>query len=287
MRTRNLKPGFFKNEDLAELPFGARILFEGLWCFSDREGRFEWRPKKIKAEIFPYDNVKIEALLKTLLEKKFILHYSVDGVQYGYIPTFLEHQHTFFHEAKSIIPPPNTKNIQENQCLDIALTCLAPGTNMLVPRLNTRDLITTKDLNTRDLITTKDLKEKDNKKDNKEKEIYKEKESKPDLIPFFEIISYLNQKTKKHFSHKTKAYRGHIKARWNEGKRLDDFKRVVDVKFEKWGTDQKMIDYLRPETLFGTKMDSYLNEGGPILETSTDKLIYEMKKEREERDEHS
>ena len=286
MRTRNLKPGFFKNEDLAELPFGARILFEGLWCFSDREGRFEWRPKKIKAEIFPYDNVKIEALLKTLLEKKFILHYSVDGVQYGYIPTFLEHQHPFFHEAKSIIPPPNTKNIQENQCLDMAVPGSSHGSAMALPCLAPYRLIT-KDLkDTKDLIT-KDLKEKDNK----EKEIYKEKEnilsSKPDLIPFFEIISYLNQKTKKHFSHKTKAYRGHIKARWNEGKRLDDFKRVVDVKFEKWGTDQKMIDYLRPETLFGTKMDSYLNEGGPILETSTDKLIYEMKKEREERDEHS
>ena len=282
MRTRNLKPGFFKNEDLAELPFGARILFEGLWCFSDREGRFEWRPKKIKAEIFPYDNVKIEALLKTLLEKKFILHYSVDGVQYGYIPTFLEHQHPFLHEAKSIIPPPNTKNIQGNQCLDMVVPGSCHGSDMALPCSSPYRLITGS------LITSlKDLKEEEEEEEEEEEKKENILSGKPDLIPFFKIISYLNQKTKKHFSHKTKVYRGHIKARWNEGKRLDDFKRVVDVKFEKWGTDQKMIDYLRPETLFGTKMDSYLNEGGPILETSTDKLIYEMKKEREERDEHS
>jgi uncharacterized phage protein (TIGR02220 family) len=35
---------------------------------------------------------------------------------------------------------------------------------------------------------------------------------------------------------------------------------VVDIKFEKWGSDPKMVDFLRPETLFGTKMESYLNE---------------------------
>ena len=51
MRARNLKPGFFQNEYLADLPPLARILFCGLWCSADRNGRLEYRPKKIKAEI--------------------------------------------------------------------------------------------------------------------------------------------------------------------------------------------------------------------------------------------
>lgn len=86
---------------------------------------------------------------------------------------------------------------------------------------------------------------------------------KPDLIPSEEIISYLNQVTRKHFSIRAETHQKHIKARWNEGKREEDFKKVVDIKFAKWGSDPKMIDYLRPETLFGTKMDSYLNEDMP------------------------
>jgi len=81
-----------------------------------------------------------------------------------------------------------------------------------------------------------------------------------DRIPFTEILNYLNQKTGKHFRYKTKTYRSFIQARWNEGMRLEDFHKVIDSKFERWGSDPEMIDYLRPQTLFGTKMDSYLNE---------------------------
>jgi uncharacterized phage protein (TIGR02220 family) len=92
---------------------------------------------------------------------------------------------------------------------------------------------------------------------NKEKNILS---CKHDSIPFSEIISYLNQRTGKNFSPKARESKQHIRARWNEGRRLDDFKKVVDIKWEKWGTDEKMVDYLRPQTLFGTKMESYLQE---------------------------
>jgi len=81
-----------------------------------------------------------------------------------------------------------------------------------------------------------------------------------DPPPFEEIIKYLNLKTGKNFSFKTKTNQKTIKARWKEGKRFNDFKKVIDIKFSKWATDEKMMDFLRPETLFGPKMDSYLNE---------------------------
>jgi hypothetical protein len=107
MRSRNLKPGFFKNEKLAELPFEARLLFAGLWCMADRNGRLEDRPKRIKAEIFPYDSVSIEKLLNVITLHDFTLHYEGNGKNYIQIINFEKHQNPHPHEAKSIIPPCN------------------------------------------------------------------------------------------------------------------------------------------------------------------------------------
>ena len=107
MRARNLKPGFFKNEDLAELPPLVRILFAGLWGMADREGRLEDRPRRIKAEVLPYDTCDIEAMLDQLSsdDDPFIVRYSVDGRSYIWIPTFLDHQAPHYKEKPSEIPP--------------------------------------------------------------------------------------------------------------------------------------------------------------------------------------
>ncbi len=75
-----------------------------------------------------------------------------------------------------------------------------------------------------------------------------------------EVISYLNKKTGKSFSPKTKDTVIRINARIKEGRTVDDFQRVVDIKCDKWLSDPKMIDFLRPETLFGSKFEAYLNE---------------------------
>jgi len=106
MRARNIKPGFFKNDSLAECSPMARLLFIGLWCMADREGRMELRPKKIKAEIFPYENCKIEALLEELRKYSFIIVFSYEGQNYLEIPTFTEHQNCHMKEAESTIPAP-------------------------------------------------------------------------------------------------------------------------------------------------------------------------------------
>ena len=76
MRSRNIKPGFFKNEVLVQLPFEQRLLFIGLWTVADRAGRFEDRPTKIKMELFPADNVDVDAGLQALHDNGFILRYS-------------------------------------------------------------------------------------------------------------------------------------------------------------------------------------------------------------------
>jgi uncharacterized phage protein (TIGR02220 family) len=79
------------------------------------------------------------------------------------------------------------------------------------------------------------------------------------LIPFGDIVTYLNEQTGRNFKATSKATQSHITARWREGWRLEDFKKVISCKAKAWILDPKMNEYLRPETLFGTKFESYLN----------------------------
>jgi len=94
------------------------------------------------------------------------------------------------------------------------------------------------------------------------------KSPKNQSIPFDEIIDRLNQKTGKGFRSDSKNTKNYIKARWNQGFSLTDFFTVIDKKVVKWGADPKMVDYLRPETLFGHKFESYLNESGEPVSSS-------------------
>ena len=78
--------------------------------------------------------------------------------------------------------------------------------------------------------------------------------------PYKEIIDYLNDKTGRNYKHIAKINQRVIKARMNEGYTLKDFKTVIDKKSDEWNNDEQMREYLRPETLFSTKFDRYLNE---------------------------
>ena len=124
MRARNIKPGFYKNEILAECHPLSRILFSGLWCLADRSGRLEDRPKRIKADVLPYDNCDINKLLNELASKNdsdgkpaFIIRYSVGGSNYIQILHFLGHQNPHVREPESSIPEPDKNS---------ACTVLAP-----------------------------------------------------------------------------------------------------------------------------------------------------------------
>ncbi|MEC5422086.1 conserved phage C-terminal domain-containing protein [Virgibacillus sp. C22-A2] len=81
-------------------------------------------------------------------------------------------------------------------------------------------------------------------------------------IPYVEIITYLNDIASKNYKSSTNKTKDLIKARWNEGFRVDDFKRVIDIKHDEWKDDQKMNKFIRPETLFSPKFEGYLNQEG-------------------------
>ena len=85
-------------------------------------------------------------------------------------------------------------------------------------------------------------------------------------IPYQEIIDYLNQLTGRNFKASTPETRTVIKARWNQHFVLADFQKVIENKTKEWLTDHKYSKYLRPQTLFGTKFESYLNEKHHPLE---------------------
>lgn len=80
-----------------------------------------------------------------------------------------------------------------------------------------------------------------------------------DAIPYAEIVAMLNDATGKAYRPTSEATRRLIRARWAEGYREPEFRRVVETMAEAWGNDPKMAAYLRPETLFGAKFEGYLN----------------------------
>jgi len=75
-----------------------------------------------------------------------------------------------------------------------------------------------------------------------------------------QVFEYLNQKTGKRYTGRSEAQRKFIIARLKEGYTVEEFKRVIDNKVAAWKHDEKMNQYLRPETLFGTKFETYLND---------------------------
>jgi len=104
-RARNIKPGFFLNDLLAEIDPLGRLLFAGLWTIADREGRLEDRPKKIKAAVLPYDDCDVDHLLNELSKRDFIIRYEVNGEKFIQIAKWEKHQNPHYKEVKSEIPP--------------------------------------------------------------------------------------------------------------------------------------------------------------------------------------
>lgn len=104
-RARNIKPGFYKNEELAECSVWARFIFPGLWMMADREGRLEDRPKRIKGELLAYDSQDVEPLLHELEQRGFIARYKADGKAIIQVAKFSQHQNPHHREAESRLPP--------------------------------------------------------------------------------------------------------------------------------------------------------------------------------------
>lgn len=110
-RIRQLKPDFHMDEEFWALMSAHPDMFldrafEGLWCHSDREGRFEWRPQMLKAKILPYWSGDFAVALELLANAGYVVSYEVDGRRYGWVRSFGKHQRPNSREPESSIPPP-------------------------------------------------------------------------------------------------------------------------------------------------------------------------------------
>jgi hypothetical protein len=107
LRARVIRPGIVTNEKLAALGAEATLLFERLWMLADREGRIEYRPERIRAELFPYwPDFPVQNLVEKLCESGFLLTYKVRATFCIFVQKFAAHQPIHPHEAKSTLPPP-------------------------------------------------------------------------------------------------------------------------------------------------------------------------------------
>ncbi|MDD2341577.1 MAG: hypothetical protein PHV54_01635 [Tolumonas sp.] len=103
-RARNIKPGFFANDELGECNPLTRLMFIGMWTMADKKGRMEDRPKRIKATTLPYDNADCDELLNELVKHGFIIRYSVGENGYIQIINWDKHQNPHVKESASEIP---------------------------------------------------------------------------------------------------------------------------------------------------------------------------------------
>jgi hypothetical protein len=105
-RARNIKPAFFTNDELSELSPLDRLAFIGMWTVADYRGCIEFKPKRLKVQILPYDDCDLEIIANNLDKSGFVRIYSVKGQRYIKILNFEKHQnpHKNEREAGSTIP---------------------------------------------------------------------------------------------------------------------------------------------------------------------------------------
>lgn len=230
-RIRTIKPDFFRHLTLYKLEIETslplRVAYSGLWTACDREGRFKWEAEILKLDCLPFDNVEFSRVLDTLWTRGFIEKYQVEGREYGYIPSWHDHQIINNRESESKLPEPNDFNIltREGRVLH---------------------------------VIQGEGKGKEGKG--------RERKGKEHIVELHEeIIKDLNEVLKTNYRSTTKDIQKLLQARLADNYTLDDFKAVHRNMFQAWSKDPKMRDFLRPHTLYTEKFQSYLNKRPPTL----------------------
>lgn len=103
-RIRTVKPDLLRHEGLQDMEKAypeARpmLVFIGLFTVCDRMGRFEWRPRHLHLDILPFLDFSMESTLALLEQADYLRRYTVDGKNYGFIPTWKKHQRITGKEA--------------------------------------------------------------------------------------------------------------------------------------------------------------------------------------------
>ena len=232
-----------------EMPMSARLLYYDLGMRADDDG-FVNSPRKILKMIGASNDD-----MGVLIMRKFLIPFESGVVVikhwkiHNYIQNDRYRETNYKNEKKQL-------SLDENKAYkSIDSACIHSGYNMY-----TQDSIGKGSID-ENSIDKNSIEQSSKEKDSIKKEILlmSPAQQEEGNIPYEEIVEYLNFKIQSHYKNTSKKTRSQIRARWNEGFRLEDFKRVIDLKVKEW-TGTVCERYLRPETLFGTKFEWYLNQ---------------------------
>lgn len=262
MGRRMISSKVVDTDNFLDLPATSQNLYFHLLMHADDDG-FLGNPKTITRSIGAHQDD-----LKLLIEKGYLFVFEDGAIAikdwfiHNYIPKDRYHETVYKEDKKKlevtetqqyrlVTRKPIVQDTESKQDVD----------NMDTPCIQDDNNVYTEDKLSKDKLS-KDNINKLSSSDN----VDPEPKQKSQKIPYEKIVDYLNRKTNSHYRPTSKATRRLIKARYNEGFTDIDFKTVIDKKCAEWLQDGNMVQYLRPETLFGTKFEAYLNqpETGPI-----------------------
>ena len=229
-----------------DMPLSSQALYFHLSMRADDDG-FNNNPKKVQRMIGASDDD-----LKLLVIKKFIIPFDngIIVIKHWKIHNYIQkdrYKETLYTKQKQqLIQEKNGVYELKSESLDT--DCIQDANKVYTEDKLSKDKLS-KDNNIDKLSSSES---------NSDPEL--EKKQKSQKIPYEKIVDYLNRKTNSHYRPTSKATRRLIKARYNEGFTDMDFKTVIDKKCAEWLQDGNMVQYLRPETLFGTKFEAYLNQ---------------------------
>lgn len=244
-RIRTIKPEFFTDEKLGECSTSARLLFVGTFCVADDQGNLERSSQQLKNQIFPQDSFSVEPLIQELLAQELLVEYEEDGKRFLHIKNFLRHQ-KIDRPSKPRLPLyEDSKRIREDstsarRVLDAEGKGKEgkgkEGTPPTPPEggapLSGDTPPTTKPTP----VTSTNTPET-----GLARRRYRNEASK--------ILVYLNQTTGRGF-HEVDANLEPIEGRLKEGATVVQCKSVIVAQWQAWRSDEKMHEYLRPQTLF-------------------------------------
>lgn len=257
MGRRMISSKVVDTDNFLDLPATSQNLYFHLLMHADDDG-FLGNPKTITRSIGAHQDD-----LKLLIEKGYLFVFEDGAIAikdwfiHNYIPKDRYHETVYKEDKKKlevtetqqyrlVTRKPIVQDTESKQVVDNMDTSCIQDDNKVYTEVKLSKDKLSKDNNINKLSSSENVDSEPKQKSQK--------------IPYEKIIDYLNRKTNSHYRPTSKATRRLIKARYNEGFTDADFKTVIDKKCTEWLQDANMAQYLRPETLFGTKFEAYLNQ---------------------------
>lgn len=262
---RMFSKSIIDSDAFLDMPTSTQNLYFHLSMRADDEG-FVNNPKKIVRMVNSSQDD-----LTLLITKKFILAFEtgVIVIKHWKIHNYIRKdrlQETNYTDEKSklMLNENDSYSMKNDHVSHLAVTCPSSGS---IGKDRIGKVSIGKD--SIDILSSKhDDASDDTPKEKRTSEVYAD------------IIGYLNDQIGASYKSTTTATRKKIDARLNEGYTLDDFKTVISKKVAEW-QDTDMAKYLRPETLFGTKFESYLNQVSKVKTMNKLQSLYERYAEEE------